>query len=319
MADKLIAIDTADAKGSQFAPAVNAEIQYLIGQAGGGGGTGGVGPAGPAGPAGADGKDGATGPAGAKGDVGPAGPAGADGAPGADGAVGPAGPVGPQGPAGDGSGGAGTPGPQGEVGPAGPAGADGAPGADGADGAVGPAGPAGAKGDTGPAGPAGADGAPGVTTGFLPTAGGEMTGAIVLPSGVNGLTVKGTTYNMLGGSGGVAYRNGTSNIVNFTGGEIVGYVPITTAGTGVGVRFGSGGPSLSKSGTSIAASAPITVAAAPATDTELANKAYVDSKAGGGVANPVAGSVAGLTLWLGSQAEYDALPTKDAKTIFYIV
>jgi hypothetical protein len=42
------------------------------------------------------------------------------------------------------------------------------------------------------------------------------------------------------------------------------------------VRFGSGGPSLSKSGTSIASSAPITVDAAPATATELANKKYVD-------------------------------------------
>jgi hypothetical protein len=146
-----------------------------------------------------------------------------------------------------------------------------------------------------------------------------MTGAITLPSGVNGLTVKGTSYNMLGGSGGVAYRNGTSNIINFTGGEVVAYVPITTVGTGVGVRFGSGGPSLSKSGTTIASSAPITVAAAPTADTQLANKAYVDSQAGGGVTNPVAGSVAGLTLWLGSQAAYDALPTKDAKTIYYLV
>jgi hypothetical protein len=154
---------------------------------------------------------------------------------------------------------------------------------------------------------------------YLPLAGGTMTGAITLPSGVNGLVIKGTSYNMLGGSGGVAYRNGTANIINFTGGEVVAYVPITTSGSGVGVRFGSGGPSLSKSGTSIAASAPITVAAAPTADTELANKAYVDAAAGGGVANPVAGSVSGLTLWLGSQAEYDALATKPSTTIFYIV
>jgi hypothetical protein len=121
---------------------------------------------------------------------------------------------------------------------------------------------------------------------------------------------------MLGGSGGVAYRNGTSNIINFTGGEVVAYVPITTAGSGVGVRFGSGGPSLSKSGTSIASSAPITVTAAPAAATELANKAYVDSKA---VTNPVVGSTDGLTLWLGSQTAYDAIATKDPKTVYYIV
>jgi hypothetical protein len=137
-----------------------------------------------------------------------------------------------------------------------------------------------------------------------------MTGAISLPSGVNGLTVKGTSYNMLGGSGGVAYRNGTSNIINFTGGEVVAYVPITTAGTGVGVRFGSGGPSLSKSGTSIASSAPITVAAAPVNATEVANKAYVDSKV-------VPASE--YKLWVGSQVAYDAIATKDPNTIYNIV
>jgi hypothetical protein len=162
-----------------------------------------------------------------------------------------------------------------------------------------------------------------VATGFLPTTGGEMTGAITLPSGVNGLVIKGTSYNLLGGSGGVAFRNGTSNIINFTGGEVVNYVPITTAGTGIGVRFGSGGPTLSKSGTMIAASAPITVAAAPATNTELANKAYVDAQvaAGGGgssVTNPVAGSVEGMVLWTGTQAAYDAIATKSAKTVYHI-
>jgi hypothetical protein len=157
-------------------------------------------------------------------------------------------------------------------------------------------------------------------TGFLPTAGGDMTGTITLPSGSVGLAVKGTNYNMLGGSGGVAFRSGTSNIVNHTGAEITNYVPLTTPGTGVGVRFGSGGPNLSKSPTgAIASSAQITVAAAPVAPTELANKAYVDSVAGGGgVTNPVAGSVAGLTLWLGSQSEYDAIGSKSESTLYYI-
>jgi hypothetical protein len=159
-----------------------------------------------------------------------------------------------------------------------------------------------------------------VATGFLPTTGGEMTGAITLPSGVNGLTIKGTSYNLLGGSGGVAFRNGTTNIVNHSGGEIVNYVPMTTPATGVGVRFGSGGPTLSKSGTSIASSAPITVASAPATPNELANKVYVDSAiAVSGVANPVAGSTSGLTLWTGSQSAYDAVATKDPKTVYMVV
>jgi hypothetical protein len=121
-------------------------------------------------------------------------------------------------------------------------------------------------------------------TGFLPLTGGTMTGTITLPSGTVGMAVNGTGYNMLGGSGGVAFRNNTSNIINHTAAEVVAFVPITTSGGAVGVRFGSGGPSLSKSGTSIAASAPITVASAPAADTELANKKYVDDQvaAGGG-------------------------------------
>jgi hypothetical protein len=220
-----------------------------------------------------------------------------------------------------------VPGPQGPAGAdsvvPGPAGPAGPAGADGKDSTVpGPAGPTAVSADAGNTSKLGTDGlifTPAGTGGggdYLPLAGGTMTGAITLPSGVNGLTIKGTNYNMLGGSGGVAFRNGTANIINFTGGEVVAYVPITTAGTGIGVRFGSGGPTLSKSGTMIAASAPITVAAAPANPTELANKAYVDSKV---PVNAVAGSRAGLTLWTGTQAEYDAIATKNADTVYAVV
>jgi hypothetical protein len=242
---------------------------------------------------------------------------------------------GPQGPAGS----------QGIPGEQGPAGNDGATGAAGPKGDTGPAGP---KGDTGPAGadgtgstytlpPATASVLGGVkvgtglsvdgtgtlsatvATGFLPLSGGTMTGTITVPTTVQAFTFGTSGYNIFGASGGVAVRSNTTNVVNFTAAEIAAYVPITTAGTGVGVRFGSGGPTLSKSGTMIAASAPITVAAAPATDTELANKAYVDSKSGGGVTNPVAGSVSGMTLWTGTQAQYDGISTKDAKTVYYIL
>jgi hypothetical protein len=159
-------------------------------------------------------------------------------------------------------------------------------------------------------------------TGYLATAGGEMTGTITMPSGTNGLAVKGTNYNLLGGTGGVAFRNGTANIVNFTGGEIVNAVPLTTPATGVGVKFGSGGPTLSKSPTgAIAASAAITVPAAPVAPTEVANKSYVDTAvagAGGGVDNPVSGSVAGLKIWTGTQAAYDSIASKDALTVYHV-
>jgi hypothetical protein len=280
-------------------------------------------------------------------------------------------------------------------GPPGVDGRDGIDGAPGADGAVGPAGPVAVSADANNASRLGSDGLiftpqaeagtpytlpPATTTtlgglkvgtglsvtadgtvsaaaatGFLPLSGGTMTGTITLPSGSVAMAVNGTNYNMLGGSGGVAFRSGTTNILNHTASEVVAYVPITTAGTGVGVRFGSGGPSLSKSGTTIAASAPITVAAAPTGGTELANKAYVDSAvaAGGGgggtaytlppatastiggvkpgagltvaadgtlagVANPVSGSVANMALWTGTQSQYDAIASKSATTVYFI-
>ena len=234
------------------------------------------------------------------------------------------------------------------------------------------------------------DGALSVSGGFLPLTGGTLTGTLTLPSGTAGLAINGTNYNMLGGSGGVAYRNGTTNIVNFAGAEISTYVPLTTPGAGVGIRFGSGGPSFSKSGTSIASSAPITVAAAPTGATELANKAYVDSVAGTGgtaytlppatatvlggvkqgsgvtiaadgtlssasaytlpiatgtvlggvkvgtgltaaadgtlsvsggasVTNPVEGSSPGMVLWVGTQAAYDAIATKNSQTLYHLL
>jgi hypothetical protein len=229
-----------------------------------------------------------------------AGPAGADGADGADSTV---------------------PGP---VGPAGPAGAD---GKDGADSTVpGPAGPTAVSADAGNTSVLGTDGlifTPAGTGGggsYLPLAGGTMTGTITTPTTVQAFKFGTSPYNIFGASGGVAVRSNTTNIVNFTATETVNYVPITTSGTGVGVRFGSGGPSLSKSGTMIAASAPITVAAAPATDPELANKKYVDDKVAAGgssVTNPVSGSVAGMSIWTGTQAAYDGL-TKQATTVYFI-
>jgi hypothetical protein len=158
------------------------------------------------------------------------------------------------------------------------------------------------------------------STAYLKTTGGTMTGTITVPTTVQAFTWGTSGYNMFGASGGLAVRSNNTNIVNFTSSEIVAAKPITTAGTGEGVRFGSGGPSLSRSGAAIASSGPITVAAAPATPNELANKVYVDSAiATAGVSNPVAGSVAGLTLWTGSQSAYDAIATKDPKTVYVVV
>jgi hypothetical protein len=348
MSDKLVAIDTADPQGSRFASAVNDEIEFIVGQLGGGGNAGPAGPTGLAGPKGDTGAVGPAGPvsttpgptgdtgvAGVKGDTGTTGAAGVKGdtgttgAAGVKGAAGVAGPDGVQGIQGvQGAPGLGiifrgtvatvgalpatgtqgdlyvveSPVPahswvwddaaaayvdggiiQGPQGAAGPAGSDGA---------------VGAKGDTGATGPAGADG---TAVGMLPLAGGTMTGAIALPTGVNGLTITGNSYNLLGGNGGIAFRNGTANIVNFSGASVQMYVPILTPATGTGIQFGSGGPTLGKSGTTIASSALITVAAAPVAANDLTNKTYVDSRvvitAAGG-ATPATTGLADGALWV---------------------
>lgn len=156
-----------------------------------------------------------------------------------------------------GSGGVGPAGPQGETGPAGP---------------VGPVGPAGPQGIQGPPG---ADGAAGA---FLPLAGGEMTGQITAPSGSNFMQVKGTTFAMMGGAGGIAIRFGGVNLLTAAGANVSFGVPIIAPATGTGVQFGSGGPTLAKSGTNISVSTYLACPNAPTDATHLANKKYVDDK-----------------------------------------
>ena len=45
----------------------------------------------------------------------------------------------------------------------------------------------------------------------------------------------------------------------------------------------------------------------------------LSSSGGASVTNPVAGSVAGLTIWTGPESTFNAIATKDAKTIYNIV
>jgi hypothetical protein len=179
------------------------------------------------------------------------------------------------------------------VGPTGPQGESGATGA------VGPQGATGPKGDTGPQGPQGIQGPPGADGSGgganLPLAGGTMTGTITLPTTIQSLLWGTSTYNIFGANGGVAIRYGNSNIVNFTATGGTYTQKITTAGTGVGVEFGSGGGYLSKVGTGIGFYAggqqrfsvndvlhkslvPIELPADPTLPLHSATKAYVDAK-----------------------------------------
>jgi hypothetical protein len=139
---------------------------------------------------------------------------------------------------------------------------------------------------------------------------------------VAALTFGTTGYNVFGASGGVAVRSNTTNITTFTGASVTYGVQLVTANNATAVRFGSAGPSLGVSAGVIQSSSVIDAAAAPTAANHLTNKAYVDAQvasAGSSVANPVAGSSAGLTLWTGSQSAYDAVATKDPKTVYMVV
>ena len=112
-----------------------------------------------------------------------------------------------------------------------------------------------------------------------------------------------TGYNVFGGTGGVAFRSGTTNISTFTNASITNTVPIVTSATGNGIQFGSGGAAF-KRGTAamkIAATGAIELPGDPVAAMEAATKQYVDAKviatAAGATAPAVSGVTAG-TLWV---------------------
>jgi hypothetical protein len=169
-----------------------------------------------------------------------------------------------------GGGGEGSVGPQGPEGPMGPAGPKGDQGE------VGPQGPKGDQGEVGPAGPQGPAGSGGD---YLPLAGGTMTGTITMPSTVQSMTWGTTTYNMFGGSGGIAMRFGGSNIAIFSGSNTTFLQPIIASGTG-GLKFGSSGSALLRQGSSlskIATTGAFELPADPTAPLEAATKQYVDA------------------------------------------
>ena len=135
---------------------------------------------------------------------------------------------------------------------------------------------------------------------YLPLAGGTMTGGITLPTTVQSLTFGTSTYNVFGASGGIAIRYGNSNIVNFTATTATFTQKITTAASGLGLEFGSGGGYLAKVGTGFGFYAgnqqrfkvddvlhtsliPIKLPADPTDPLHAATKQYVDSKAGASI------------------------------------
>jgi hypothetical protein len=158
----------------------------------------------------------------------------------------------------------------------------------------------------------------GTVTGFLPLAGGTMTGTINVPASKDAIRTA---------NGFSIYDNNVSILIRKDDVTISAFQSTLHTST-----------------------VPVKLPADPTDPLHAATKAYVDSKsstytlptasatvlggvkvgagitvtadgtisASGGVTNPVAGSQAGIVLWVGTQAQYDAIATKDSRTIYNI-
>jgi hypothetical protein len=141
------------------------------------------------------------------------------------------------------------------------------------------------------------------TTGFLPLAGGTMTGAITLPTTVQSLVWGTTTYNVFGGTGGVAVRHGTNNIVTYSS-TAATYVQRIIASGSAGITFGaSNGPGFIRASTNtkIAATGMIELPTTAPTAADAVRKDYVDGRVVVTAAGATAPSTTGLSegsLWL---------------------
>ena len=82
------------------------------------------------------------------------------------------------------------------------------------------------------------------------------------------------------GSGGIAWRNNTTNIQIVAAASITNVVPMVTPSTGNGVVFGSGGAALGRgsASTKIAATGMIELPATAPAVGEAVRRDYVDAK-----------------------------------------
>jgi len=135
------------------------------------------------------------------------------------------------------------------------------------------------------------------TNGFLRLAGGTMTGAITLPATVQSLVWGSTTYNVFGGTGGVAIRHGTNNIVTYTS-TAATFVQQIIASATAGITFGtSTGPGFSRGSTTtkIAAKGMIELPTTAPTAADAVRKDYVDARVVMTLAGAAAPSRTGLS------------------------
>lgn len=202
--------------------------------------------------------------------------------------------------------------PRGENGSDGQDGAPGVDGATGADGSPGEPGPAGAVGPQGEQGQQGIQGQPGLGIRYAGTvdAQGDLPATatqgdlyvVSTPEPARGFVWDDATSSWkdsgpVQGPQGVPGPQGVKGDQGVPGkdgadGAGAVLVPATSTVLG-GVKIGSG--------VTVTADGTISVAGGGST-----------------VTNPVAGSAAGLTIWIGNQTAYDAIATKDSKTLYHI-
>lgn len=205
------------------------------------------------------------------------------------GPAGPAGPAGPVGPAG----------PTGPVGPTGPAGTTGPVGATGP---AGPAGPAGPKGDPGDPGPQGIQGTPGLdgTNGAPGPKGDPGEPGPQGPQGIQGIPGTAGADGATGPKGDQGIQ-GIQGVKGDTG--ATGTAATITGATATGLAAGSA-PTVTAGGTSSARTFAFGIPAGAKGD-----------KGDTGAA----GTPASAFMWTGTQAQYDAIPTKDPAILYLIV
>ena len=103
-------------------------------------------------------------------------------------------------------------------------------------------------------------------------------------------------------------------------------VPVASATVRGSVKVGTGitvtaDGTISSSGTAYtlpAATATVLGGVKQGTGVTIAADGTLSASGGSSVTNPVAGSVAGMTIWTGTQAAYDAIATKNALTVYHI-
>jgi hypothetical protein len=158
----------------------------------------------------------------------------------------------------------------------------------------------------------------GTVTGFLPLAGGTMTGTINVPASKDAIrTANG--FSIYDNNVSILIRKDDVTISAFQSTLHTSTVPVKLPADPTDPLHAATKAYVdSKSSTYTLPTASATVLGGIKIGAGLAIDAGGVVSASSSVTNPVAGSQAGLIFWVGTQAAYDAIATKDSRTIYNI-